>query len=348
MKTAAIFNPYWETLGGGEKYIATAIQAYLESGYHPIILWNDVALAKKIIDRFGIDISQSEINPKLYSLFSSGSPLTRIKHSSSFDSFLWLSDGSVPALASKNNLLHFQVPFNNKVPFATRVKVKNFKHIICNSKYTKSVIDKNYSISSSVLYPPVTQMPEHNKENYILSIGRFDNFLHSKRQDFLIETFKKLNLSKWKLILAGGSHDSKENIKKLRAQIGGEQIELIVNPSFEEMRELYSKASIYWHAAGFGSDLDKYPEKAEHFGIATVEAMSAGAIPIVYAAGGQLEIVHDQENGYLWKMPEELITITKNVITDISQHQHMSKRAIDSAAQFGKEQFIHEFKQYLS
>ena len=43
---------------------------------------------------------------------------------------------------------------------------------------------------------------------------------------------------------------------------------------------LYRDAKIFWHAAGMKSDETIYPELAEHFGISTVEAMSAGCVPV--------------------------------------------------------------------
>ena len=69
----------------------------------------------------------------------------------------------------------------------------------------------------------------------------------------------------------------------------------------------YKLAKIYWHASGFGEDLETHPEKAEHFGITTVEAMINGLVPIVIDAGGQKEIVvqdrwvfmEDQKNYFL-------------------------------------------------
>ena len=64
----------------------------------------------------------------------------------------------------------------------------------------------------------------------------------------------------------------------------------------------------------------------EHFGISTVEAMSAGAVPIVYRGGGQVEIVRDDENGMLWKTIDELTTKTRTIIEDSSLYMRLSKK----------------------
>jgi hypothetical protein len=55
-----------------------------------------------------------------------------------------------------------------------------------------------------------------------------------------------------------------------------------------------------WHATGYGFDAEQYPAKQEHFGMTTVEAMSAGAVPVVLNTGGQREIVTHGDDGFLW------------------------------------------------
>jgi glycosyltransferase involved in cell wall biosynthesis len=348
MKTAAIFNPYWDTLGGGEKYVAVVVEAYLRAGYQPHILWHDPKILHHIRIRFGLPLKGAVVDTEFYSLFKSSSPTTKLKLSSQFDSFFWLSDGSIPLLGSKQNILHFQVPFNKKASLINRVKIKNFDLIICNSVFTKKIIDNSYSCKSKVLYPPITLMPQAKKENIILSVGRFDNILHSKRQDILINAFKELNPPGWALILAGGSLNSSGKITSLKKFIGNHQITVIVNPSFNKIKQLYSTAKIYWHAAGYGANLKKNPERAEHFGIVTVEAMSAGVIPVVFAGGGQLEIIQDGYNGYLWQTPDELISRTQTLIEDNKTNQNIIDHALETAKTFKQERFIHEFRQYLS
>lgn len=348
MKTAAIYNPYWDTLGGGEKYTATTIAAYIKAKYRPTIIWPSQNLLEKISSRFGLNLDGSQIDSDLWTAFHTASATAKLKLSRQFDSFLWVSDGSIPLLGSKRNLLHFQVPFSRKASLLNRIKLKNFDHILCNSKFTKSVIDKNYDCNSRVLYPPVTLIPSLKKENIILSVGRFDNILHSKRQDILIDAFKKINAPGWKLVLTGGSLDPTAQMESLNKFIGDSHIDLIVNPNFQEIKQLYGTAKIYWHAAGFGSNLKKNPEKAEHFGISTVEAMSAGAIPVVFAGGGQLEIVQNSQNGFLWQTPGELIDKTKAIINNQTDSLSLINNAITTADKFSQERFIDEFVQYLS
>src|SRR6185369_8422589 len=110
------------------------------------------------------------------------------------------------------------------------------------------------------------------------------------------EAFKKMvdreRVNNWKFFLAASVRkDDEEKFAELQKSAQGYSIEFFINKTNDELWDLYGKAKIYWHASGFGEDLEKHPSYAEHFGISTVEAMGAGAVPVVLHAGGQKEIV---------------------------------------------------------
>jgi glycosyltransferase involved in cell wall biosynthesis len=93
----------------------------------------------------------------------------------------------------------------------------------------------------------------------------------------------------------------------------------------------YRRASIFWHAAGWGESERSWPEKLEHFGMTTCEAMSSGCIPVVIAKAGQLEIVEHGENGYLFTRADELAAITRRLIEGHGEpwtHQLMERAAL--------------------
>ena len=73
-----------------------------------------------------------------------------------------------------------------------------------------------------------------------------------------------------------------------------------------DLAGLYQEAEIYWHGTGLGTDLEQEPEKAEHFGISLVEAMSAGCVVFAYGSGGPREIITDGVDGFLYSSTEDL------------------------------------------
>ncbi|MFC1653750.1 glycosyltransferase family 4 protein [Patescibacteria group bacterium] len=312
---AGIYSPYWDTLGGGEYYASNFARSVVHLGYQVDLLSNNTNLIDDLESRFGINLDGVVINKSANQKFSK-SILEKRTVTKNYDLFFFVSDGSIPFLFSKNNILHFQVPFHNVggKKFINKIKLSKINNIVCNSKFTKKVIDSEFGADSKIIYPAVKKITPSKKENVILSVGRFDNLMQSKRQDVLISAFKKLNKKNWKLVLAGGVLHGDEYVNKLREEAKGLNIEIKTNLSYKNLKTLYSKAKIFWHAAGYDLDVAKNPEKAEHFGISTVEAMSAESIPIVYNAGGLKEIVSHNKTGYLWSTVDELVLETQKVI----------------------------------
>lgn len=208
---------------------------------------------------------------------------------------------------------------------AKKSPIDTYQFITANSAFTQSFIKKLWARDSELLFPICENMKQPGatkKEKVILHVGRFfenTGESHHKRQDFLLKTFAQLiDLHKkgWKIYFAGSVAQDVDALKYILNLIESARdlpVEFRFNCSFAELQSLYNKATIYWHATGFGASEEKHPEKQEHFGITTVEAMSAGCIPIVINAAGQKESVVQQENGFLWNNPEELLEYTRDV-----------------------------------
>ena len=90
---------------------------------------------------------------------------------------------------------------------------------------------------------------------------------------------------------------------------------------------LLGKAAVFWHAMGFGEDQDANPLAMEHFGIATVEAMARGCVPVVIKRGGQPEIVRHGVDGFLWETLEELEHYTRLLTGDSELRRTMAESA---------------------
>jgi glycosyltransferase involved in cell wall biosynthesis len=104
---------------------------------------------------------------------------------------------------------------------------------------------------------------------------------------------------------------------------------------------------LYWHAAGFGENINVYPEKAEHFGISTVEAMGAGCVPVVFNAGGQKEIIEDNKSGYLCNSMEDFISKTNALIKDENLLKKMSVSSAKRSKMFSGNRFCSELKNII-
>ena len=232
MGKAAFFNPYLDTMGGGERYTLSFAKVLADLGWMVEIEWQDPSIKGKLETRFGQNLKALNF-------------ISDIKNGSGYDLCFWVSDGSIPLLRSRQNILHFQVPFQDvdgKSLF-NRMKFYRINIIICNSVFTKKVIDQEYGVNSAVIYPPVdvTKVKPKRKENLILYIGRFSELVQAKRQDILIDIFKKFSKKSidWKLVLAGGVEvGAGEYIKRLKKQAEGQQIEILEGIDYKSLLEL--------------------------------------------------------------------------------------------------------------
>lgn len=331
MGKAAIYNPYLDTLGGGERYTLSFARVLLDLGWNVDLEWRDPEIKRELLKRFGINLEGVEV-------------VSDVKRGDGYDLCFWVSDGSIPTLHSRKNILHFQVPFHDVGGWnlLNKMKLWRIDKVVCNSHFTKKVIDKEFRVNSLVVYPPVPVGDIHpkRKEDIILSVGRFSNLKQSKRQDVLIEAFKKLikeDFAGWKLILAGGVEVGDGGYTDLLLKKAeGLPVEIIKSPDFSVLKDLYGKAKIFWSASGFEENEEKNPEKVEHFGMSVVEAMSAGAIPVVYNAGGHREIIKNGVNGFLWNKTGELIRKTKEAV---NFRTGIAKAATASSEKYSYEEF---------
>lgn len=325
------------------------------------VFWDNNNDIKELQKRFSLDLTNVKFTKNIFSpKFGS---IRRFFKTKKYDIIIVLSDGSIPFSLSKKTFIHFQQPiFISNLDLRTKYKISRIKKFFCNSNYSKSYVDKSLGIESSVLYPPVEIKKKNNlkKENIILHVGRFrvkDVTISQipigdyKKQKVMIDAFKKIfdqGLKEWRFVLAVSVQDKdNEPFEILKKSADGYPIEFLINKTNDELWNIYSKAKIYWHASGFGEDLEKHPEYAEHFGISTVEAMGAGAVPVVINAGGQKEIVEDGKNGLLWSTVDELIQKTSSLIENQKLWEKLSKEAIRRSNYFAGDRFCKELYEII-
>lgn len=343
------YSPYLDTFGGGERYILT-LASYLSRKHLVDIFWDDSNIKPPLSRFLKIDLTKTRFVKNIFN-----QPFFEKAFSTfGYNIIFILSDGSVPATFAAKNILHFQVPFNfPKSDLKTRLKLKRYKYIICNSNFTKHFIDQSFQVNSKVIYPPVDvkSLEPGEKENLILSVGRFSQGqLHPKKQEVLIEVFKEVykKAPSWRLILVGQVKKEDEKYLRILKKIArGHAIKILDNIPSEKLRKFYSHAKIYWHATGFGEDENKNPQMMEHFGISTVEAQAAGAVPIVIGLGGQKEIVQDGKNGRLWETKAQLYETTLSVINNQDELKRLSQAAIKNSRKFSQEVFFSEYEKIL-
>ena len=352
-----IYDPYLDDLGGGEKYMLKIAECLSEAN-DVTLFWNNKEDLNTVLQRFSIDLSRIRISANIFS--PKVSFITRLLQSRKYDVLIVLSDGSVPIVLSKKLFLHIQQPIPSaKTDFKMKLKLARVNKIFCNSYFTKEYIDRELSVNSIVIYPPVELHPKRvKKENIILHVGRFRvahvggrGIFDYKKQSVMVDAFCKMvrsGLKGWKFVIATGVKEEDRNeFEKLKKKGAKFPVEFLINKSNDELWDIYTRAKIYWHASGFGENLAEHPEAAEHFGISTVEAMGVGAVPVVINAGGQKEIVEDNVSGFLWNTLPELEEKTILLSSESKILEEMSKAAVARAKDFSGDRFCEEIKRLI-
>lgn len=222
---------------------------------------------------------------------------------------------------------------------------RSYGAIAANSRFTRHWIDRWWQADSELLYPPVTMQPAGAKQPVILNVGRFfpADGGHSKKQLELVRAFRALcdqGVRGWTLHLVGGcAADGEGYVADVRELSRGYPIETHVNVPGDELQRLYGAASIYWHASGLGENPQRRPDRLEHFGITTVEAMSAGAVPVVIGLAGQLETVRHGVDGFHFRTLDGLTGLTRMLVDDEGLREQMSRSAAQRARAFAMDAF---------
>lgn len=277
-----------------------------------------------------------------------------------YDLFINGSRYSFYGNARKNiAIVHFpkekllSIPINNKLPWCKSFAKKqdsNFADktdlFVPNSEFTSYWLTQKWQISDDkkcVLYPPVTPVSakSEKKLNQIFVCSRIES---TKKIDLLLKAFENSDFLKQNctIVVAGSvkgeSKEYIENIQKISSSA-----KFFFEPSRVEIEKLYAESEIFWHAKGIGEENPLY---FEHFGITTVEAMSAGCVPIVINKGGQKEIVNES-CGFKWNTLEELVTLTENLVKNHDKIAELSKNALLRSELYTKKSFEKEFRKIL-
>lgn len=236
--------------------------------------------------------------------------------------------------------------------FAARDVSESYSTIVAISRYSAEWVCKLWGRRAETIFPPCEDMgpPAAAKQKSILHVGRFiadsgENGYHHKGQGVLLEAFKgmtSLHRDGWELHFAGSVGVDEESAKyaaALTESAKGFPVKFHIKAGLEELRDLYRAAAIYWHATGFGYPVSDYPAKQEHFGITTVEAMSAGAVPVVYGSGGQKEIVTHGTDGLCWNETADLVSQTLGLVGDPELRARLSRQAVVSSERFSRKAF---------
>lgn len=222
---------------------------------------------------------------------------------------------------------------------AYRFLSKPFKDVEVYSidLYTDMILRKVWGIKSKgLLYSPIKFNELKylgKKSNSLVTVGRFSP---EKDYGFCIEVLAELKKSypKIKMTFLGACKSSntknylnllKEKAKKLHVE---NNVEFIINASFEQIIKKLKEAKIFFHA-----------QKGISSQIVVTEAMAAGCIPLVRKEGGSWhEVVKDGKYGFGYANKNECLESLKKLLNE-KNYQSIQKSIVKEASEYSEESF---------
>lgn len=235
-------------------------------------------------------------------------------------------------------------------------------------KYLKT---NNFIPALAIAHPPIEpfitfandfkslpKLPE--KVLNIVVLGRFFQGRQSKGHDvavtILANIMRKTKNKNIHLYLCGYIHRSEKAVAyveslKANVTLAGLPVTFVTNADASKVTSILQEATILWHLTGvlYLSKPREDPASFEHFGIAIVEAMYMGMIPMVTNIGGPLDIVKHKVNGFLCSTVEDYVNYVLEVqsMTDSQLHK-MREKSYYSASKYTTLHFKNKLQSIIS
>ncbi len=197
-------------------------------------------------------------------------------------------------------------------------KVARIGLVLAISKFSKSYLDREWKRPSLLVYPACNMVEPRTKRDIVVTVAR----AHPSKRLELFWKAAKLRPEYEFVMLLTKDPTLLEYSRELSEGTPSNG-RTIFDANKEAYHRLLGEAKVYLHLT-----------ENEHFGIAVVEAMSAGCVPIVHDSGGPKEIVVDQ-TGFRWKsegdIPSMIDAAAKNSPSTVAEEraQLFNREAFD-------------------
>jgi glycosyltransferase involved in cell wall biosynthesis len=172
-------------------------------------------------------------------------------------------------------------------------------------------------------------------------------FGSAKGWDFALRVFKELMgmcRVDAELYLMGAINNALETryvrrLIELSRELGIiDKVHVIINPGIDDVYRVLNRSMAFIHV-----------RPNEPFGIVVVEAMAAGAVPIVHRSGGPwFDIISMGKYGYGYSSEEEAVEALCRVLTSDREFNRMSRLVMERAREFSFEKFRDRVKDIIS
>ena len=222
------------------------------------------------------------------------------------------------------------------------INIKFSRAVLANSRYTADLL-KEEGINAKVLYPPVRSreiirytsgIRYGDKDRLVITISRIDS---GKQLELIPLIASKVRDARFVLVGSLANEEYYAKLLRLRKAFNAENFVIIPNIPRDQLYDLLGRAMIYLHTAHH-----------EQFGIAVVEGMAAGCVPVVHRSGGPYhDIIAKDTYGFSYINYEETIAIIKDIIHERGKYRELSEEARLRSLSFDEAVFSLKFKKFI-
>jgi len=370
VKIGVIHSSLNRSLGGAEKLCVETIRALKEAGYFVDLIVNSKTDPRIVKTIFGVatypdkeivvqpsvqiptiiysrfvhwlfrDVFYASRLRRNYDLTINTKPLLPIAFTDVMYMHFFSFPGSLEVYYKKyqNTMMKiYKFPYEVLIKLCAEVfnSLQSKPVVLTNSQFSKQVIMKYLDVVPFVIYPPVDvekylALGEgKERKNIILTISRIEE---GKGLDIIPELAERVSNAKFVIIGTLSSDHYLRYLRKMIKNMGvARRVKIIPNASETVKRAFLSKSKIFFH-----------PMKYEHFGIAIVEAMAAGLVPLVSRTGGPwIDILNRKQGlyGFAYEDVDSCISYVDELLNDDNLRKSMVKRAVERSRRFTSENF---------
>jgi alpha-1,3-mannosyltransferase len=224
----------------------------------------------------------------------------------------------------------------------TRLSLRGAAAVVCDSQHDYDLFrpivpaHRLHIIANGIAMQPLLAIEKRIQPGLLLGIGRI---VENKRVAALIDLLPALAAAvpHVRLVWVGAGPEQHRAALLERARRLGvaERVQFASKVPDAELHSLLAQAHLFVSASSY-----------EAFGMATIEAMGSGTMPVVTPVGVHPEVVHDGHNGLLWRLedPAQAVAqLTYALRLDLVQVQQMGQAARQVARRYAWENVVQSY-----
>lgn len=216
------------------------------------------------------------------------------------------------------------------------VRSERYGLVLTNSEFSREAIKKYVGRDALVVHPPARlgdylALPDDEREDLVVSIGRFTP---EKRYEDALRIATRVKGARFAIVGSTSGKIGPSYLAKLRRmakELKADNVEFYPNATYSTKLELLRRAKAYLHCM-----------RNEHFGIAVVEGMASGCVPVVHRSGGPWTDILCKEQGaygFAYQTVEEAAQIIEGLVTDDATRKEVARRARERSRAFSDASF---------